>query len=95
MPTFSKFAGNVTSGAELYVTDRTAFNPLAWGLAVVQQALRSSALTAINAADFDLHLGNNATRIMLTNGTSVPAIVDSWQRQLGAFKQVRQRFLLY
>ncbi|EGD78604.1 YbbC [Salpingoeca rosetta] len=96
VPTFSKFAGDVVTGAELYVLDPSVFNPIAWGLAVVQVGLRASpASMQLFDADFDLHLGNNSTRLMLTRGDSIHAIVAAWQPPLQRFMHTRQHFLLY
>lgn len=95
IPTFSKFVGNLTSGAELYVLDTGVFQPIAWGLTVVQVALQISEDTAINTASFDLHLGNNSTRLQLLNGDSIDDIVASWQPDLELFMTEREKYLLY
>eukprot|EP00043_Microstomoeca_roanoka_P025676 m.9435 g.9435 ORF g.9435 m.9435 type:complete len:446 (-) comp5744_c0_seq1:105-1442(-) len=95
VPTFDKFEGNVTTGAQLYVTDTDVFQPIPWGLAAVQQALYASPQTQFFADSFDLHLGNNQTRLMLSNGTDIAEIVAQWQPALEKFMALRQQFLLY
>ena len=87
-PRFQKFAGQVCHGAELFVTDRQAMEPLLLGLVVLEAALRCA------PADFrwrtetyefvddpiaiDLLLGSAEGRLGLEARVSPRALIDGW-----------------
>jgi uncharacterized protein YbbC (DUF1343 family) len=98
-PTFSKWQGNITCGAQIYVLDSDVFDPVAVGLEVVATAL---ALAPANFSwvdtsgnNFDLHMGTNETRLALMQKVPVETIMASWKPQMDAFLQMRSKYLMY
>ena len=96
IPTFDRYANNVTCGAQLYVTDPKLFKALEIGLEVIALARRlHPASFAFYDEDFDLHMGTNSTRLDLEAGTPVLQIISSWQSDLATFTETGRPYLLY
>lgn len=104
-PRFQKFAGQVCHGAELFVTDRQAMEPLLLGLVVLEAALRCA------PADFrwrtetyefvddpiaiDLLLGSAEGRLGLEARVAPRALIDGWAAEAAEFAERRAPSLLY
>jgi uncharacterized protein YbbC (DUF1343 family) len=104
-PTFQKFAGQPCGGVQLHVTDRTVFQPVRTGLAVLA-ALRGLSGSAFDwrrepyefVADrlaIDLLFGSDRERLALEAGRSPREIALAWETEEEAFRQRRQSYLLY
>lgn len=103
-PTFSKFEGNLSSGVEIYVEDRKSFTSVDTALEILLAAkgARGSggggsgfAWVDGTGANFDLHLGNNSTRLAIEAGASLEEIVAGWSSRLAGWNTIRTKYLLY
>jgi uncharacterized protein YbbC (DUF1343 family) len=99
-PTFSKFVGNLSSGVEIFVRDVAAFRPIETALQILLAAKEHSPTGEFewvdqSGADFDLHLGNNSTRLAVEAGKSLAEIAALWEPGLVGWKKIRTQFLLY
>ena len=102
-PSFSKHQGKVCAGAHIYVTDRDRCQPVAAMLRVLQAIKRG------HPADFawrprwgpgarqpiDLLWGSDALRRQLDADSPVDDLIAGWQPELAAFRQLKERHLLY
>lgn len=103
VPTFSKYQGELCAGIHIFVTDRDLFQPVSAILHVLQLLKRRY------PADFawrrpwrdgarrpiDLLWGSDALRRQLDSDQSVETLIESWQTDLGRFKQTRADYFLY
>ncbi|MCR4403118.1 MAG: DUF1343 domain-containing protein [Firmicutes bacterium] len=97
-PAFSKNAGVPCGGVEIVVTDREAFRPVGTGLHLVAAILdmgRGRAVWAHGGSHFDRLMGTDEVRTMLQQGVNARDIVASWEEDLEAFREMRERHLLY
>ncbi|MTW87184.1 DUF1343 domain-containing protein [Virgibacillus dakarensis] len=101
-PQFSKHAGELSGGIEIYVTDRAAYQSIKTGLTIVKTihdmyqddfAFRAENNDGISF--FDNLIGNGWVREKIEQGASVDEITNEWQADLQAFKEVRRDYLLY
>lgn len=95
-PTFSKFKGQLCRGAQLYVTDRKAYQPILTTLsmlALVRQMYGDK--LAFHQHYFDHVMGTASVREALLRSEPVKDIVAAWQPGLDAFVKERKPFLLY
>ena len=104
-PTFHKFAGQDCGGVQLHVTNRSAFQPVRTGLAVLA-ALRDLSGTRFawrteeyefvkDRLAIDLLFGSDRERRALEAGRSWRAIAAEWEPEEAAFQAQRRPFLLY
>ncbi len=90
-PTSAKFAGELCSGLQFYVTDRNAFKPVLTGLAAVGaiRKLYPDDFAFRPPADgryfFDLHAGCSWVREMIDAGACPWDIEKRWQDELAEF----------
>lgn len=104
-PTFCEFAGQTCGGIQLHVTDRSAFTPVIVGIAMVKTAYdmypnhfqwRQNAYEyEFGKNPFDVVCGTDKIRNAIETGEALDKIESGWQIELGAFKQVREKYLLY
>eukprot|EP00729_Bicosta_minor_P022599 gene22599-32103_t len=89
-PTFSKFEGNLSSGVEIYVEDRKSFTSVDTALEILLAAKGArgsggggSGFEWVDGtgANFDLHLGNNSTRLAIEAGASLEEIVAGTEKK--------------
>lgn len=104
-PTFQKHAGKSCGGAMLHVTDRQAFLPVRTGVAVLRAARqvggeafrwrteRYEFVEDIPA--IDLLCGTDSVRKAIDAGEGLDACLAGFDLDLGRFRPVRDRFLLY
>jgi uncharacterized protein YbbC (DUF1343 family) len=104
-PTFQKHAQKTCGGCQIHVLDRAAFEPVASGVALLEEFRRQ------NPGRFgwkpppyeyeherlaiDLLFGSDALRQGLEAGRSADQIYGSWDADVRAFQPTRERYLLY
>jgi uncharacterized protein YbbC (DUF1343 family) len=104
-PVFHKHAGRTCGGIQVHITDKEALRSFSVYLAVVREAMlqdRESFDWRREAYEFeterlaiDLLLGRPDLRPMLEGGASVEELEKTGSRELAAFVELRERFLLY
>jgi uncharacterized protein YbbC (DUF1343 family) len=95
-PTFSKYTGQLCSGIQVHVLDRTEFRPIRTALHILRETkLQHPNQFRIDGPRFDRLSGNRWIREMLEKGAPVDSITDRWSSDLEAFKVKRKEFLLY
>lgn len=105
MPTFQKHAGRACGGAQIHVTDRSTFEPVTVGLAMVKTAYdlygdefrwkEPPYEYVFDKNPFDVIAGTDKIRKGIERGDSLETIIESWQGDLTRFKEARAKFLLY
>ena len=102
-PTFSKYQGEVCGGAQAYMTDRAACQPVAALLHVL------AAVKALHPREFawrqpwqegapmpiDLLYGGDGLRQALDAGLPVEDLIAGWEAGLREFARLRADYLLY
>ncbi len=95
-PTFSKFQGEACRGAQVHVTDRSVFRPLAMTLHVIKTVLESYPDKFQFQEDyFDKIMGTDKVRKALLKGESVQDIIRGFEKGLEEFGALRRPYLLY
>jgi uncharacterized protein YbbC (DUF1343 family) len=105
IPTFHKWSGELLGGVQLHVTDRQVFEPFraALALLMVYRELGGDQFRWLDPPyeyeyeklPFDILCGTDTIRTMIEAGAALEAVVASWQQELDAFKEVREKYLLY
>jgi uncharacterized protein YbbC (DUF1343 family) len=102
IPTFSKFANELTHGIQIHVTNRNVYKPFETGLYIVKTIhdmypdhfqFRTPSSNGISY--FDNLVGNGSIRDGIENGKSVEEMEASWKKDLDKFMKVREKYLLY
>src|SRR5271165_2162773 len=94
IPVSGLYAGQHCGGVGIQVTGRAAVRSMRMGLeiaAILQKKYPSNFETAKTV----LLLGNEETVSQLQAGTPPAQIISGWAKDLAAFDQVRQKYLLY
>ncbi|WP_232732312.1 exo-beta-N-acetylmuramidase NamZ family protein [Bacillus sp. mrc49] len=96
-PMFSKHAGQLSHGVEIYVTDRKKFKAVPTGLHLIKTIhdLYPDDFEFLQANNFNLLIGNGWVKGKIDEGSSVNEIMQEYQDDLDAFKKVRKNYLLY
>jgi|SRR6266536_719600 len=104
-PTFQKHAGVSCGGVQVHVTDRTVFEPVIVGIAMVKVAYDMYPTLfrwkdapyeyVYDRNPFDVIAGTSRIREAIEQGTTVEEIQKSWQAPLAEFRKVRNEYLLY
>src|SRR6195256_2133788 len=104
-PTFQKHAGISCGGVQLHVINRTEFEPVITGVAMVKVAYdlyqdefrwkEPPYEYVYDRNPFDVIAGTSSVREAIETGTTIEDIQESWAPNLNAFMQVRERYLLY
>jgi uncharacterized protein YbbC (DUF1343 family) len=105
MPTYQKHAMRACGGVQVHVTDRSAFEPVIAGIAVVKTAHDMYPEDfrwkdppyeyEYDRNPFDIISGTSRMRESIERGRTLSDIEASWQAPLGEFLELRERFLLY
>lgn len=96
-PTFSKNAGKLSHGVEVYVTDPTKFEAVKTGIAMLKTAhdLYPDDFEFL-ANDFITKLTGNAyVKDMILEGASLESIMKKIDTERDAFLPIRKEYLLY
>ncbi|YCI79614.1 DUF1343 domain-containing protein [Bacillus sp. R1-10] len=96
-PTFSKHAGKLSHGVEIYITDREEFKAVPTGLHIIKtiQDLYPGDFEFLAANNFNLLIGNGWIMSRIKEGSTVNEILKEFQVRQDAFKKVRKNYLLY
>ncbi|MBD8137461.1 DUF1343 domain-containing protein [Bacillus sp. CFBP 13597] len=96
-PTFSKHAGKLSHGVEIYITDREQFKAVPTGLHIIKtiQDLYPGDFEFLAANNFNLLIGNGWIMSKIKAGSTVNEILKEYQVKQDAFKKVRKNYLLY
>lgn len=96
-PTFSKHAGQNVGGLQLYVTDPDKYDPIRTALSIMVELkkLYPNDFAWRNDNWIDKLMGTDEVRKAIDDGASVDKIIAKWQKELKAFKQLRESYLLY
>ncbi|MED3786886.1 DUF1343 domain-containing protein [Peribacillus frigoritolerans] len=96
-PTFSKHAGKLSHGVEIYITDREQFKAVPTGLHIIKtiQDLYPGDFEFLAANNFNLLIGNGWIMSRIKAGSTVNEILKEYQVKQDAFKKVRKNYLLY
>ncbi|RPI19533.1 MAG: DUF1343 domain-containing protein [Ignavibacteriae bacterium] len=91
-----KFFNEECNGIYINVTDRTKFQPVKAGVAILVSLKKLYPEFQFNINYFiDKLAGTDRLRMMIENGDGMKQITDSWQNELKIFKEKRQKVLLY
>jgi len=95
-PSFSKYTGEKCGGAQVHVTDRHAFRPLATSLHIIKtiKELYPDKFS-FHPDYFDRIMGNSRVREAIERNASVEQILASFEDGLKAFAAERKPYLLY
>ncbi|MCU6599190.1 DUF1343 domain-containing protein [Peribacillus frigoritolerans] len=96
-PTFSKHAGKLSHGVEIYITDREEFKAVPTGIHIIKtiQDLYPGDFEFLAANNFNLLVGNGWIMSRIKEGSTVNEILKEYQVKQDAFKKVRKNYLLY
>jgi uncharacterized protein YbbC (DUF1343 family) len=104
-PTFQKHGGISCGGVQIHVIDRSTFEPVATGVAMVKVAydLYSGDFRwkeppyeyEYERNPFDVIAGTSSIREGIERGDSLAAIQKDWVGPLESFKRIREQYLLY
>jgi len=104
-PETRKHAGSACGGIQIIVTDPARFKPFATYLVLLREALRidpASFAWRTETYEFetsrlaiDLLLGREDLRPMIESGATLAEMEAGWSDELGAFLELRRKFLLY
>ncbi|MFD7107310.1 exo-beta-N-acetylmuramidase NamZ family protein [Streptomyces celluloflavus] len=95
-PTFSKFQGKTIGGLQLHLHDRTTFDPVRTGIALLVTAKQTWPDFTWRPDHGIDHLTGSATvRTMIDAGAGTDEVVASWHNGLRRFQGVRERYLRY
>ncbi len=106
LPTFQKYSGRICQGAQIHVTDRSAFKPFLTGVGIIR------AIRELYPQDFawkmppyeyeevlapiDILAGTDKVRLDIERGVSLQVMESWWDADLKNFDQeIRRRILLY
>jgi len=104
-PTFQKFQGMVCGGIQQHVFDRESYRPVRTGYALISWARRlwpdkfswrpPPYEYELERPAIDILAGNGRLRELIDKDATLSEIESSWQVDLGHFKKVRERYLIY
>lgn len=104
-PTFQKHAEASCGGVQIHVTDRTSFEPVSTGMALVKTAYdlypqefrwkEPPYEYVYDRNPFDVIAGTSSIREAIEAGSSLESLRESWREGLEEFKQARKNYLLY
>ncbi|MDH6611180.1 uncharacterized protein YbbC (DUF1343 family) [Streptomyces sp. SAI-208] len=95
-PTFSKFQGKTIGGVQIHVHDRSAYDPVRTGIALLVTAKRTWSGFGWRADNWiDRLTGSARVRTMIDAGADTDEVVAGWREELSAFRRIRKNYLLY
>jgi uncharacterized protein YbbC (DUF1343 family) len=104
-PTFDKWAGHRIGGIQLHLNDRRRFRPFRCGLELVRAYREFGAQSFVwkpppyeyefQLLPFDILCGSDRIRGALESGEDLETLERSWDSELGSYRSMRNRYLLY
>lgn len=95
-PTFSKFQGELCSGAQIHVLDRKTYRPLETALYIIQTIRKMYPdKFQFHEKYFDTIMGTMKVRESLLKGASIQNIVEGFKEGLASFRAQREPYLFY
>nr|WSZ18371.1 DUF1343 domain-containing protein [Streptomyces canus] len=95
-PTFSKFQGRTVGGVQIHVHDRSGYDPVRTGIALLVTAKKAWSGFGWRADNWiDKLTGSTRVRTMIDAGAGADEVVASWREELTAFRRIRKNYLLY
>jgi len=105
IPTFGKYHYKLCGGAQMYITDRTKFDPIVTGLAVIAVAKKLYPNKfkwrkppyefEQDKLPFDILVGNSWIRKAIEQNRTIKDMKKNWQTALNKFKTLRKKYLIY
>jgi uncharacterized protein YbbC (DUF1343 family) len=95
-PTFSKFKGELCGGAQIHITERNTYRPLATTLHIIK-TIRDMYPDKFEFHNkyFDKTMGTSKVREAMLKGVAIKEIVAGFEEGLKIFAEQRKSFLLY
>ncbi len=104
-PVFDKWAGQTCYGFQIHVTDRKAFRPYRFGLALLEALYQTHGDSFAwlpppyeyewDKLPIDILLGDGALRQRIENGDDVSKLEASWEKELRQYQEGLGDCLLY
>jgi uncharacterized protein YbbC (DUF1343 family) len=104
-PTFNKWDGQVCHGFHIYVTDRKAFKPYRFSLALISAVIKTSGDKfawadppyeyVSDKLPVDVILGDKSVREQIEAGRSILDLEKEWADSLHKFMKLRSKHLIY
>ncbi len=97
---YAHFPGEISQGVQLHITDYENLRPYTVGLHIMQILVSlypdNNLFDAPNRMSmFKKVIGSSKIHTELLSGVSVEKIQSGWQSELDAFRQLREKYLLY
>ncbi len=89
------WAGKTLAGVYLHVTEPHAFPSVRTAVELLTAARAQGKMHIAHTKIFDRDWGTSTVRLALARGDSADAVVASWIPGLRAFRNLRERYLLY
>lgn len=93
-PTTSKYAGEVCSGVQVHITDKTLYHPLEVWVNVLSILYKQYSFTW-NNNHFDRLIGTNIVREKIEAGEHLDDLFEAWHIFCAEFSELRRPFLIY
>lgn len=93
-PDAAKFPGQTLPGVRFEIVDRQTYRPVRTALRVIDEIRRQHPDDFAWSGSLDRLAGTDRVRLAIEEGT-LPALLDEWDREAGAFVRERGPFLLY
>lgn len=91
-----KYNSELCHGVKIVVVDRNAFKPVEMGVTIVWAIHELyPEKFKFNDNDFDRLCGTREIRLQLIAGKSPKTIFAKWNREIGNFQKIREKYLLY
>lgn len=91
-----KYVGEQCSGIYINVTDKKTFKPFVTAIAILISAKKLFPEFSWRSDNFiDKLAGTKSFRKMVNSNASLDEIVDSYQKNLDVFKNIREKYILY
>jgi uncharacterized protein YbbC (DUF1343 family) len=104
-PTFQKHAKETCGGCQIHVTDRRSFRPVRAAVELIEECRRQSPARFAwrqppyeyehDKEPIDILYGTDQLRTTIDTGADVQALIAGWAREEEAFRQRREKYLLY
>jgi uncharacterized protein YbbC (DUF1343 family) len=93
-PTAAKFPGRTIPGIRFDVTDRQVYRPVRTALLLIDAIRRQHPADFAWGKTIDRLTGSDKARLAIDAGR-LPALLDEWDREAAAFREMRMSILLY